>query len=217
MNWKLPNQLTASRLPLSAAFFVLVGLYSPSSQGQTSWLLIGALAVFAAAGVTDFLDGYLARKMNITSAFGRMVDPFVDKVLIVGAFVMLAGPNYIMPAPILGESFEWELPAWLTGRMVSAIQPWMVVAIMAREFVVSAVRGYSESQGIKFPATSAGKIKMVVQLFAIGTILVQLGFPVTAPWAVCLKVFMVWLAVVATVFSGLIYIGRARTLLMADE
>ncbi len=101
--------------------------------------------------------------------------------------------------------------------MASAVQAWMVVAILAREFIVSAVRGYSESRGITFPATSAGKIKMFVQSVAICFVLFQLANLPQTPWAVYLKIGMVWLAFIVTVVSGLVYVGRARRLLVRDE
>ena len=214
MNWKIPNQLTIARMVLAAGFFVLVGLYeygSPSSW----WLLNAAFVVYIIAGITDVLDGYLARKLNLTSAFGRIVDPFVDKVLVVGAFVMLTGSNYAFPP---GQAvFDARLPGWLTGGMLSSVQAWMVVAILAREFVVSAVRGYSESRGVQFPAVPAGKIKMFVQSFAICAVLFQLANMPEAPWALYLKVTMVWLAVIVTVLSALAYVGKTRQLMRIDE
>jgi len=213
MTWTWPNVLTASRLPLAAAFFVLVGLYAPEDRAFSQGLLIAALAVFALAGITDFLDGYLARRLNQLSTFGRMVDPVVDKVLIVGGFAMLAGRNYAMSAAAGLSSFEQDLPFWLTGRMTSAVQSWMVVVILAREFIVSAVRGYSESQGVKFPATSAGKIKFNVQVAAIIAVLVHLAVFPGQPWVAIVKIAAVWSAVAVTVVSGLTYLNRARSLL----
>lgn len=214
MNWKLPNQLTVGRIVLAGVFFVLLGLYE---QGTATgrWLLNAAFVLYIIAGVTDVLDGYLARKMNITSAFGRILDPFVDKVLVVGAFAMFTGSNFAMPHGASG--FENSLPFWLTGKMASAVQAWMVVAIVGREFLVSAVRGYSESCGVKFPATPAGKIKMFVQSVAICTVLYQLANLPTAQWAVCVKIVMVWLAVAVTIVSGLVYIGKAHRLLLSNE
>lgn len=211
MNWKLPNQLTVARIALAAAFFVLLGLFE---QGSSSafWLLNAALVVYLVAGATDVLDGYLARRWNVVTAFGRIADPFVDKVLVVGAFAMLAGSNYVG----CSSRLEKDIPHWLTGSMASAVQAWMVVAILAREFVVSAVRGYSESQGMKFPAKPAGKIKMFIQSAAICAILIQLGnFPGQA-WAIYIKIAMVWLAVIATVLSALAYLGQTRKLLISD-
>jgi len=108
MNWKLPNQLTVGRIALAAAFFVLLGLYEAGTESGR-WLLNSAFVLYILAGITDVLDGYLARKMKVTSAFGRIADPFVDKVLVVGAFAMLAGSNYALQPEIAGE-FERSLP-----------------------------------------------------------------------------------------------------------
>ncbi len=214
MNWKLPNQLTIGRIVLAAAFFVLVGLYEYDSD-SAFWLLNVAFVVYIVAGITDVLDGYLARKLNLTSAFGRIVDPFVDKVLVVGSFVMLTGSNFAMPADpnLLDRKL---LAGWLTGGMLSAVQAWMVVAILAREFVVSAVRGYSESRGIKFPAIPAGKIKMFVQSLAICAVLCQLANLPEAAWAIYVKVVLVWLAVAVTVLSALAYVGKTRRLMTLE-
>ena len=195
---------------LAAAFFVLIAFYSPAEGCCGQAVLIGSMAMFALAGITDFLDGYLARRLNQITTFGRIVDPFVDKVLIVGSFVMLAGPNFSLAG---ASAFEQDLPRWLTGGMASVVQPWMVVVVLAREFIVSAVRGYSESQGKAFAATFAGKLKFVVQVFAIGTILVQLAFFADQTWAVVFKVAAVWLAVIATVLSGIAYAKRSWAVL----
>lgn len=217
MNWKLPNQLTVGRIALAGLFFVLLGVFDQGTP-SASWLLLASFVLYLVAGITDILDGYLARRMKLTSAFGRIVDPFVDKVLVVGAFVMLTGSNYVLQLndPGLVSAFERDLPHWITGHMASAVQAWMVVAILAREFIVSAVRGYSESCGIKFPATSAGKFKMFIQSVAICCVLFQLAYLPTAVWAVCVKIAIVWLSVIVTVLSGLVYVGRARRLLIAD-
>ncbi len=214
MNWKLPNQLTVGRIVLSAAFFVLLGLYERGAAGGRVLLNV-AFVLYIVAGVTDVLDGWIARKWNLTSAFGRIADPFVDKVLVVGAFVMLTGFNYAFGRVGAGE-FEAKLPGWINGGMASGVQTWMVVVILGREFIVSAVRGYSESQGVKFPATSAGKIKMFIQSVAICTILYQLANAPTATWAVITRIVTVWLAVIVTVLSGLVYLGKTRKLLRSD-
>ena len=215
MNWKLPNQLTVARIGLAAAFFVLLGLYD-QSQPDDRWLLVAAFGVYLVAGLTDVLDGWIARRWNLTSAFGRITDPFVDKVLVVGAFVMLAGSNFAQPQ---GPGFDVErsLPYWLTGGMFSCVQSWMVVVVLAREFIVSAVRGYSESRGMKFPATSAGKIKMFVQSFAICAALYQMALLPGEPWGVVMKVVTIWLAVIVTVLSGLAYVKQARRALRSDD
>jgi phosphatidylglycerophosphate synthase len=211
MNWRLPNQLTIARIALSAAFFVLLGLYE-AGEAWGAALLNTAFVVYLIAGVTDVLDGYFARRWKITSAFGRIADPFVDKVLVVGAFAMLSGANYGLGSGGL-SGYERTLPHWVSGSMTSGVQAWMVVVILAREFIVSAVRGYSESCGIKFPATPAGKIKMFVQSVAICAILFQLANLPGRPWAIVLKLVLVWLSVLVTVLSGLAYVGQARRVL----
>jgi CDP-diacylglycerol--glycerol-3-phosphate 3-phosphatidyltransferase len=212
MNWKIPNQLTVGRIFLAGGFFVLVGLYDYGAP-NSAWLLNSAFGIYLVAGITDVLDGYLARKLNLTSAFGRIADPFVDKVLVVGAFAMLAGSNFAFPHGLAVPVPDEQVPRWLTGGMLSGVQAWMVVAILAREFIVSAVRGYSESCGIKFPAISAGKIKMLVQSVTICAILFQLANYSQPLWTVYVKAILVWLAVAVTVLSGLAYVGKARKLL----
>ena len=214
MTWQLPNQLTVARIAISGVFFALLGFYNgPDPQHANAWgpgLLNIAFGLYLVAGITDVLDGYLARKWNMVSAFGRIADPFVDKVLVVGAFVMLAGSNFLLPDD---ARIEHDLPEWVTGHMASAVQAWMVVLILSREFLVSAVRGYSESLGMKFPATPAGKIKMFVQSLAICTILYQEANLRETPWAIYTKIILVWLAVIVTVLSGLAYLGKTRRVL----
>ncbi|MFW6132710.1 MAG: CDP-alcohol phosphatidyltransferase family protein [Planctomycetota bacterium] len=214
MNWKLPNQLTVGRIALAVVFFVLLGLYRPGSDAGSA-LLNAAFVLYIVAGATDVLDGWLARKFGWTSSFGRIVDPFVDKVLVVGAFAMLAGLNFAAH-PAVTAAWQRRLPSWLTGGMASAVQAWMVVAVLGREFVVSAVRGYSESRGVAFAATWVGKCKMFLQSVAICTVLYQLANAPHAPWAVYTKLATVWAAVVVTVISGVVYVGRARRLLVGD-
>jgi CDP-diacylglycerol--glycerol-3-phosphate 3-phosphatidyltransferase len=214
MNWKLPNQLTMGRVVLAVVFFVLLGLYKPDAAAGP-WVLTAAFVIYVVAGITDVLDGYFARKWNITTAFGRIVDPFVDKVLVVGAFTMLTGANFILEPGRTG-AFESSVPHWINGGMASGVQAWMVVAILAREFIVSALRGYSESLGRQFPATQAGKIKMLVQSVTICTILFQLAHVPQAPWAVGLKLALAWLTVFVTVGSGVFYVRRGVALMLSE-
>lgn len=215
MNRKLPNQITIARIFLSGIFFVLLGLYEPGAR-PGRWLLNSALVVYLLAGLTDVLDGWIARKFNLVSAFGRIADPVTDKVLVVGSFAMLAGANFAMAAPPLGQGcFECDLPGWVTGRMHSAVQAWMVIVVLAREFLVTAIRGYSESRGIEFKATAYGKVKMLLQSAAICAVLYQLANAPARPWAIIVKIVAVWLAVLVTAATGLAYIGRT-TRLLAD-
>lgn len=213
MNWKLPNQLTIARLVLAVIFFALLAWYNSPSPT----LLNVCFGIYIVAGITDILDGYLARKWNITSAFGRITDPFVDKVLVCGAYALLTGSNFSYAATPGIPLFEANWPHWITGHMVSAVQAWMVVAVIAREFIVSGIRGYSESLGTKFPATAWGKAKMFTQSVAICTVLYQQANLTQTPWAIYLKLIVVWLSVIFTFVSGFAYVNRARAVFASDE
>lgn len=212
MLWHLPNQLTVGRLLLAGVFFVLLAMYELSAGG--GWLLNLCFGLYVVAGITDMLDGYIARKWNLTSAFGRVTDPFVDKVLVCGAFALLTGSNFSFAHDrSLVSTFESSLPQWLTGNMSSGVQAWMVVVILAREFIVSGIRGYSESLGQQFHATVWGKLKLATQSTAICTVLYQLANLPGAAWAIVLKLVLVWLGVIVTALSGLAYVNKVRHLL----
>ena len=94
MPFNLPNQITVSRLILAIVFFVVIGFYSDTRADQNRWLLDVSTVLFAVATITDWLDGYLARRRKQVTAFGRILDPFVDKVLICGAFAYFAGTGF---------------------------------------------------------------------------------------------------------------------------
>src|SRR5262245_60409492 len=131
--WTIPNQLTLSRLPLSVLLFACI------AQGW--WF--AAFLTFTLASITDALDGWWARKFNLTSAFGRTFDPLVDKVLVGGAFI------YLIPVKEAG------------------MLPWMVTVVIARELLVTGIRGYVEAMGKKFGADWFGKLKMILQCVAL--------------------------------------------------
>lgn len=142
--WQLaaPNALTGVRLLLTAGFVALLSLEPPR-------LLIAA-ALFAVAAATDAIDGFLARRWDAVSRLGRIADPFADKILVLGAFVVLAGPNL---APLTG------------------VAPWMAVVILARELLVTSIRGLYEAEGHDFSAGLSGKLKMAAQSVAVPLIL----------------------------------------------
>jgi len=214
---QLPNRLTIGRVILAGVFFILLGLYEPGKDSGRFMLNI-AFLVYLAAGITDILDGYLARKFDLTSAFGRIADPVTDKVLVIGALVMMSGSNFAMAEPLPHlSSFEAQLAPWLTGKMVSAVQAWMIVVILTREILVSAIRSYSESRGVVFKATAFGKVKMLFQSVAICSVLLQLANAPMEKWAIIFKIASVWLAVIVTACTGLAYVGRTRRLLSADD
>jgi CDP-diacylglycerol--glycerol-3-phosphate 3-phosphatidyltransferase len=174
----LPNQLTAARLVLAVVFFVLVAFEVP----------LVALGVFIVAAVTDAVDGYLARRYGQVTSLGRVLDPLVDKVIVLGAFIFL-----------------------LPLQPGSGLTAWMVTVIVARELLVTGLRAVLERRGVDFSATWSGKLKMVVQCMAIGWILLYLGVFDQSPqayWAGWVRDVLIWLAVAVTVWSGLVYLGR---------
>jgi CDP-diacylglycerol--glycerol-3-phosphate 3-phosphatidyltransferase len=186
----IPNQLSASRFFLAVVLFVLIAL--------ESWLY--CLLVFVIATVTDWLDGYLARGQGLTSALGRSLDPLADKVLTCGAFIFLL-PRGMAP----GEG-------WLA--------PWMVTLVVARELIITGLRGYLEQQGVKFGADWLGKIKMGLQCAALIAIFVELWLRPAEPGESASAWFLqmarnglIWAMVAATALSGVQYLWKAARLL----
>jgi CDP-diacylglycerol--glycerol-3-phosphate 3-phosphatidyltransferase len=189
----IPNILTFGRLVLTVIFLIMI-LYSPPRYAQGELPFPGyldiAFVLFVIAGLTDMIDGTVARRLNVTSKFGRMVDPLADKVLVCGAFICFA----IIKQPKL---FNFS-PVVLT------IIHWSVAGILiAREVYVTVLRHIAEARGISFAATVSGKIKMFLQSFAIGTVIIKMAHVQTATWGYWFTTvtFVIMLAV--TVISGL--------------
>lgn len=210
--WRIwfPNALTILRLVIAAAFFTLLAVweYPPrellvTPRNPVTPYLIAA-ALFGLAALTDAIDGPLARRWRVVSKFGRVMDPFADKVLVVGGFVMLAGPAFSTETP------HAQLPG-LQSLQVSAVMPWMVVVILGRELLVTSLRAVLESDGIDFSATWSGKAKMIVQACVIPLILVVLGITEITPgtWGRGVIVAAVWATVAVTVLSGIPYVTAA--------
>jgi len=189
----IPNILTFGRLVLTVIFLIMI-LYSPPRYAQGEIPFPGyldiAFILFVVAGLTDMIDGTIARKLNVTSKFGRMVDPLADKILVCGAFICFA----IIKQPKL---FDF-------GPVVLTIIHWSVAGILiAREVYVTVLRHIAEARGISFAATVSGKIKMFLQSFAIGTVIIKMAHVQTAEWGYWFTTvtFVIMLAV--TVISGL--------------
>jgi CDP-diacylglycerol---glycerol-3-phosphate 3-phosphatidyltransferase len=185
----LPNLITVSRLVLA---FVLFGMIYHGG------LWLSATAVFVVAAATDAVDGYLARRYGMVTTLGRILDPFVDKIIICGAFIFL-----------LEKSVATE------GGLTSGVGPWMTLIVIGREMFITGLRAILEQQGKDFSATMSGKIKMVTQCFAVGASLLSLSPTVasTFPWFATLRDVLLWTAVAFTLGSGVLYIRRAAQLL----
>ena len=172
----LANALTISRFFLAILFFILFAF-------KGTFMRDLALATFVLAGLTDLLDGYFARKRAALSDFGRIADPFVDKILICGAFIFFINQN------------DPDVK----------VEAWMVVVIVAREFLVNGLRSFAESRGVPFGATFLGKTKMCVQFATVCWIMVFLAHLSAHGWAEVVTSVMVWLTVIVTAASGVIY------------
>jgi CDP-diacylglycerol--glycerol-3-phosphate 3-phosphatidyltransferase len=202
---QLPNVLTALRLVMAAAFIALGSFYDYAAGEQ--WMLTAALALFVVAALTDFFDGYLARRWNAISIFGRVMDPLADKLLVLSAFILLAGPTF---AATVGAGDDARTTQ-LTG-----VWPWMAAVILSRELLVTSLRGVCEARGIDFSASMTGKLKMVAQSAGVPIILLLVviadgaapgsGSPAT------LALVNMWIGgaiVLITVWSALPYLTRA--------
>lgn len=192
----LPNQITLGRLFLAVIFCVLMTQYGARDHAPRAWMLDACFWIFIVAAISDIVDGYLARKHNQVTSFGRVLDPFVDKVLVGGAFILLAGPNFVDAA----------------GHHVSGVAPWMVVLIIGRELLVTSLRGVSEGQGRQYAALPAGKIKMLVQSVTVPWILISLTHWTSDAWRTG-RTVMIWLTVIVTTLSMLQYLVQARHIL----
>jgi len=185
----VPNQLTVMRLILSVVLFCFIAC---------QWYLTG-MVLFIIAASTDWLDGYYARRYGLVTTLGRILDPFADKVIICGTFI------FLVAVPAMGEV------AWGWG-----LQAWMVVVIVGRELLVTALRSFLEERGADFSAKMPGKLKMVFQCVAAGTALFCLSYVKPAavpPWIAWLLIVSVWSAVLLTVYSGAGYVVAAVKLL----
>jgi CDP-diacylglycerol--glycerol-3-phosphate 3-phosphatidyltransferase len=140
----IPNTLTVLRIVFAVIVFTLIGFHRYDL----------ALLFFLLASFTDILDGWWARYFKQISVFGRIMDPFADKVLVCGAFVCLVA----IPEMTFDKA---GYPAWLM------LQPWMVIVIIGRELLVTSLRAFVESAGGDFSAQWLGKLKMGVQCAAV--------------------------------------------------
>ena len=187
---KIPNILTVGRFFLTVIFLVMV-LWSPhiAQENRVSFLDI-SFVLFVIAGVTDMVDGAVARKLGVTSKFGRMVDPLADKVLVCGAFICFA---------IIGEPKLFNL-----GQSSLAVIQWVFAGvIILREVYVTVLRHLAEAKGVNFAATASGKIKMFLQSFAIGTVIVRMAHVEPAAWGYWFTAITYAVTLIVTVFSGL--------------
>ncbi len=185
--FNVPNKLSAARLVLSIIVCALIPL-------EFYW---SALVLFLIAAGTDWLDGWYARKYDMVTKLGRVLDPFCDKVLICGTFILIA-------VEMDGPAFPW----W------AKIAGWMAVVVVARELLVTVLRSMIEGAGGDFSAKMAGKIKMWFQCIVVGASLLALAMAAgeenKAPtWLLITIGVSAWVAVISTLQSGWNYVVAA--------
>ena len=167
----LPNILTCLRVLLIPVFMVLAYQGSPVCD-------FAALVVYCVACLTDYVDGYLARKNNQVTNFGKFMDPVADKLLVMAALLIFVEDG--------------------------TIAAWMVAIILGREFIVSALRMVAASEGLVIAANYWGKAKTMITMITLIFLLCPIGPVMLGP--VSLQTVMIWITVVITAISGVTYI-----------
>lgn len=186
----VPNILTVGRFVLAAVFLAMI-LYAPhTGKAKPAGVLMAAFTLFVIAGITDIIDGYIARTFNASSKFGRTVDPLADKFLVCGAFFCFA----LVGQPLFAN---FNLPETL----LDIIRWGTAILVFAREVLVQTLRHIAESRGVNFGAIVHGKIKMFLQSFGIGTVIIGWAY-VSRPWGDWFAVITYLLMVAFTIYSG---------------
>lgn len=194
----LPNKLTLSRFVLTVAFLGV--MFSKISFHETI-----ALILFCAAGISDFLDGQIARRRKLITNFGILMDPLADKIMVCSAFIAFI-----------------EL-GWMHA--------WMVVIVVARELAITGLRLLAASKNVVLAAEGYGKHKTISQIVAIISILVLHSYEqwgpvgkaifglhliVDKPWIVWFTELSIWVAVILTFISGALYLWRNSNIYLRD-
>jgi len=192
MNWA--NRLTRSRLLLTVLF--VLALNSSWQYARTS-----ALIIFLIAGLTDFIDGEIARRYGVITNFGKLMDPLVDKIMMAAAFISLVP--------------------------LKAVPAWAATTVVARDFLITGLRLMASAKGQILPAESLGKQKTSWQIITVIFFLALLSMPElryaneTSTWWVRARYeagpVLVWITVALTVYSGLGFTWRNRELIAPDQ
>jgi CDP-diacylglycerol--glycerol-3-phosphate 3-phosphatidyltransferase len=200
----LPNKLTVSRFGFTVIFLWL--LFWPAEVPYRYTL---ALLFFCMAGVTDFLDGRIARSRHLITNFGILMDPLADKIMTCSAFIAFVESTH-------DTHLHPDAPVKLAA--------WMVVIIVARELAITGLRLLAASKNVVLAAERYGKHKTISQIVAIIALLVvdaRNEWPdglrnIFVPWAPMFTEIALWVTVALTVVSGMIYLWRNRALYLED-
>src|SRR6201997_445343 len=187
----IPNLLTYGRI--AAVPIVVACLYWQSILQGGLWLRWVALAIFIAAAITDFLDGYFARSLGQQSSFGRMLDPIADKLLVSSCLLMLAADETIK---------GWSL--------------WAAIVILCREILVSGLREYLAELRVSVPVTRLAKWKTTGQLVAIGFLILGPAGDRILPVVTPIGLTLLWLSALLTLYTGYDYFRAGVRHLIED-
>ena len=194
----LPNKLTLSRFVLTVAFLIV--MFSRIRFHETI-----ALVLFCAAGISDFLDGQIARRRKLITNFGILMDPLADKIMVCSAFIAFI-------------ELDW-------------IRAWMVVIVVARELAITGLRLLAASKNVVLAAEGYGKHKTISQIVAIISILVLHSYqqwgPIgraifglhiiwDEPWVAWFTTASIWVSVSLTLISGCLYLWNNRKIYLND-
>jgi CDP-diacylglycerol--glycerol-3-phosphate 3-phosphatidyltransferase len=192
--FNVPNQISAARLVLS---FVVFGATSAGFYKT-------ALVLFLIAAGTDWVDGWYARKHDQVTKLGRILDPFCDKILICGAYILLAVE--------MNDGFPWY----------AKIAGWIAVVVVGRELLVTVLRSLIEGSGGDFSAKWAGKLKMVFQCAAVVACYLALiyaagGTSEVPIWLIIAATITIWVSVWSTLHSGWLYVKSASGFVLEPD
>jgi cardiolipin synthase len=188
----LANILTYARI--AAVPVVVAIMFSQSIMEGGLWLRWVALAVFIAAGITDILDGYIARSWGQQSSFGRMLDPIADKLLISSCLLMLAAEETIR---------GWSLLA--------------AAVILCREILVSGMREYLAELRVGVPVTRLAKYKTTLQLVAVGFLIAGEAGDRVVPVVTHIGLTLLWLSALLTIYTGWDYMRAGLARVMEED
>jgi len=201
--WNVPNKISVARLVLSIGVFTFL---------ETGFYQVATVLFLVAAG-TDWMDGWYARKYDQVTKLGRILDPFCDKILICGTYLLLA-----LEMSAQSPEFPWY----------ARIMGWMAIVVVGRELLVTVIRSMVEGSGGDFSANMAGKLKMWFQCIAIVSCLLALIYNNSADhesatklavtesvpaWIWYTMIVFIWLSLWSTVQSGWNYMQIAAKLL----
>jgi cardiolipin synthase len=191
--FNLPNMLTYARIlavPMVALCFFIEGELQSSDFAR--WI---ALAIFIAASVTDYLDGYLARAWQQTSNIGRMLDPIADKLLVATCLLLLAAD---------------------TDKTIAGWSLWAAIIILCREILVSGLREYLAALKVSVPVTQLAKWKTAIQMVAIAFLLLGPAGDKMVPYWTQIGIFLLWVSAIVTLYTGYDYFRAGAKHIMEE-